>query len=521
MHTLIHYFDLNPVITELNKLHLKSTNLTNFVKGNKEYTHDAQNYLKILSLTKERVETKLKEILPHPQRTKRGLINGLGSIFKAITGNLDASDGERYEHLIEELQDNQNKLASNIVNQNSLSLDIVNKFSNTVQQLKHNDELLQSKIDQVAILVEQQTYRENSMFIKDILNQFTNLYGIINSILQDIENSISFAKLKVMHPSIISTTDFYYELSKLHKQVKPNQFPFEVTLENTLLFEKFTQVDCFIFNNKITYLLHIPIMYEDIFKYYRLYTVPIKSQSQFKAIIPKSKYLLQSELFYAYEVVPCLEILPKYHVCNKIELQPIQSQNPCEIQLLNMKNTSICQQIDVQVNKPIVKQLEETNEWVVLLPRTQSLKLRCDGDEEIRRMTGTYLIQVPAKCEVNINGRILTNELRETNSNKPVLLPELEDNFQIQHSKNFTIHLEDIDWDDLQNIKTRIVENHPSLTTSTISVNPSAWTIVIYGLLIIIVLYWCFNKKPFERCKKTTVTTTAGATNLQEIQIPH
>ncbi|XP_074028409.1 uncharacterized protein [Leptinotarsa decemlineata] len=30
----------------------------------------------------------------HPRRNKRGLINGIGSIFKSITGNLDASDGE-------------------------------------------------------------------------------------------------------------------------------------------------------------------------------------------------------------------------------------------------------------------------------------------------------------------------------------------------------------------------------------------------------------------------------------------
>ena len=52
-------------------------------------------------------------------RTKRGLINGLGSIFKSISGNLDYADGERYDKLIQELQNNQINLVNNIKNQNT------------------------------------------------------------------------------------------------------------------------------------------------------------------------------------------------------------------------------------------------------------------------------------------------------------------------------------------------------------------------------------------------------------------
>lgn len=102
-YTLIHYYDLNPIILEINKLYIKSKNISETIIPNSEYLFETSNYFKILKLIQDRVETKIVEILPHPNRIKRGLINALGSVFKAVSGNLDASDGERYEKLIAEL----------------------------------------------------------------------------------------------------------------------------------------------------------------------------------------------------------------------------------------------------------------------------------------------------------------------------------------------------------------------------------------------------------------------------------
>ena len=41
------------------------------------------------------------------KRIKRGLINGLGSIIKSISGNLDQNDAEKYDNLIDQLKNNQ------------------------------------------------------------------------------------------------------------------------------------------------------------------------------------------------------------------------------------------------------------------------------------------------------------------------------------------------------------------------------------------------------------------------------
>ena len=276
---------------------------------------DASNYLKILNLTREKVEIKIKEILPHPKRTKRGLINGLGSIFKAISGNLDANDGERYEEMIKNLQENQQKLGEHIVKQNSISFEIINKFNNTIRKISHNEKLLAQKINQIAIFVGRQTNKENAAFIKDILIQLINMYEILNSVLQDIENSISFARLNLMHPSIIQTNDLFKELLKLQKQVKSKQLPFEISLDNTLIYQNLIKVESFILNNKITYLLRIPIMYPFNFNYYHLYAVPIFIKGQFKTIIPRNKFLIENKLYYTFQRNPCKEVTHQYYIC--------------------------------------------------------------------------------------------------------------------------------------------------------------------------------------------------------------
>lgn len=50
------------------------------------------------------------------KRSKRGL-NGLGSIIKSVSGNLDYTDALKYENVIAILQKNENNLAIEINHQ--------------------------------------------------------------------------------------------------------------------------------------------------------------------------------------------------------------------------------------------------------------------------------------------------------------------------------------------------------------------------------------------------------------------
>lgn len=516
-HTLIHFYDLNPIILEINKLNSKSENISCLILQNKDYLFDASNYLKILNLTKEKVEIKIKEILPHPERTKRGLINGLGSIFKAISGNLDANDGERYEQMIKNLQENQNKLGEHIAKQNSISFDIINQFNNTIQKISHNENLLAKKINQIAIFVGRQTNKENSGFIKDILIQLINMYEILNSVLQDIENSISFARLNLIHPSIIKTNDLFRELLNLQKSIKTKQLPFDVSLENTLIYQNFIKVDCFILNNKITYLLKIPIMYAYNFNYYHLYAIPIFYKGQFKTIMPRNKFLIENKLYYTFQRNPCKEAIPQLYICGNLDLQEVKEDNPCEIQLLHLKNTSTCRQVQVKITKTLIKQTDKSNQYIGLFPNKERILLSCNQQEEVLMVSGTYLMEIPTGCKMVAEQETITNQAEQIVNNQPILFPNID--FESDAPKlNTTIQIEDLNLDELHDIKTQIIENHPHLIANQLSYQPSLWTILIYGVLLI-GLGYALYKKLLTGCTKKEEMQPIQMVDLSRVQL--
>nr|CAH7743082.1 unnamed protein product [Callosobruchus chinensis] len=303
-HLILYSFDVNLVISEVDKVKLKTEEVAKLIRQNFEHYNHSANYLNMLYFLERKVNGKLNDIFPSSYdnfpsfsiRIKRGLINGLGSVFKAITGNLDARDGERFESLISELHNNQNEISEAINSQNTLSVELIDNFNKTISQVTHNKLLLENKIKKLSSdLIDTQTYGNNSILLTDTITEIINLYQGIISILRDIENSISFAKLGTMHPSIIKPSYLIKALNSMAPKPLAGQLPIEVTLDNIPVFEKLIKISCYTVHRKVIYILHVPIVYPSQFEYYHLYSIPIFHKSQFKVVIPSGKYLVKNE----------------------------------------------------------------------------------------------------------------------------------------------------------------------------------------------------------------------------------
>lgn len=501
-------------------MHLKAENISKLISKNKEYQNDMSNYIELLKITQNRIDNKIKEIIPHPQRIKRGLVNGLGSIFKAVTGNLDANDGNRYEKLIHELRENQRNLQANILKQNSLSLSVIENFNSTLRQISYNEKLIESKINEISFIVTKTTYRENSLYMKDIINQILNVYGIINSILQDVENSLTFSKLKIMHPSIIKIENLYTELIRLQNRVGHEQMPLPVNLENTPLYENLINLESFVLNNKITYLLHIPIMQPQTFDYFHIYSVPIYYQSLFKVVLPRNKFVLKNQLHYAYYNQECQEIFPDSFICEKQTTEEIQKNSPCEIKLLHSdKDTSSCKQTEIKITQTIVNRLDKTNQWILILPIKEAIEIRCFSQTEVRNIVGTFLCEVPIGCQIITNSKaIINNEKPSESNNQPILFPDFSDTPTLLPVLNLSLHLQDLKLDNLHKLKNEIVQNQPHLVFTAMTKSPSLWTIMIYVFIIICCLFIAYKKvmpKVIKRRQKRSPEE-----EMIEIQLP-
>lgn len=141
-------------------------------------------------------------------RQKRGLINGLGSIWKSITGNLDQEDADRYDKVIIQLKDNQKKIVNVADQQISLTQKALHVFNDSMVKLQHNQIRLNERILQISDIMEQIHIEivENHTFImiNAIFNQLLASIEIISQILNTIENAITFSKLNTLQSTSIN-----------------------------------------------------------------------------------------------------------------------------------------------------------------------------------------------------------------------------------------------------------------------------------------------------------------------------
>ena len=161
--------------------------------------------MKLLNHYKNEVKSKFQNLnINENLRKKRGLINGLGSVIKSITGNLDAQDAEYYDKLIDELKNNQQTIQKNLMQNYNYNNELVKQFNDTINSLKHNQLLLTSRILQIQNYTQEHSTLIDSLFLKDIINQITLYYNSLLIALNNIEISLSFCNLNYFHETIIT-----------------------------------------------------------------------------------------------------------------------------------------------------------------------------------------------------------------------------------------------------------------------------------------------------------------------------
>jgi hypothetical protein len=104
----------------------------------------------------KRLDNKFSEILLEtPERSKRGILNDLGSIWKTLTGNLDASDGEYYDQCMDKLEKDDSEIQSVIKEHIQITTSTIRNFNYTIQKLE----------------IDEKTFNDDLKFIGDEINK--------------------------------------------------------------------------------------------------------------------------------------------------------------------------------------------------------------------------------------------------------------------------------------------------------------------------------------------------------------
>lgn len=133
--------------------------ITETILNNKKnpYYFELQNFDRALSYQLNMAEQKLNIIFPKT-RVRRGLINGLGTVIKGISGNLDANDAVHYDQILDDLKNNQQEIVTKLNTEISITTEIIKNFNNTVSFLKQNQEEIKSALSQTVFQLKKSHY---------------------------------------------------------------------------------------------------------------------------------------------------------------------------------------------------------------------------------------------------------------------------------------------------------------------------------------------------------------------------
>nr|CAI5837370.1 unnamed protein product [Callosobruchus analis] len=171
-------------------------------------------------------------------------------------------------------------------------------------------------------------------------------------------------------------------------------------------------------------------------------------------------------------------MVPKLYIRNEMNLRRIEKTNLCEVQLLESSSptTTTCQEVDAVITEPMMKRLHDSRQWILLTPTETTITLRCEKGQEVTRVLGSYLVEIPTVCTLQLNEDWITNQEPVSIGSQPILFPNINVNISLSNPKNFTLQLDQVGLDEIHKIRRRIIDNR-------VDVHSVCHTYQAFGLL--------------------------------------
>lgn len=396
-HTFLQYVELDNIEDQINNL---QTQLSDFKTrlGNDTYA--------LYELQIEYLNVKVRKILSHlqslePNRSKRGLVDGLGSVIKSITGNLDYSDAVKFNDAIKVLENNQFKSINEFNNHISISKDWMAHHSKIITEIVLNQEKINSTLN---LLLDSEAYRDTSL-IK--YAKFAQLLVIISENADDImtelsrlENILSFVRASSTHHSILGIDVLSKMLSKL-ELIYPKGHLIKLDLRE---YYDVIKPGYYFSGRRIVITLKFPIISPINYDLYRLAILPNKNN---QSIVPPYPLIASNRHAFMYIETEC----PKYgnrFLCEESLSHQLQSQADCiQILITNQSLDATCEMTTIKLTKAAVDRLDERH-YAISFPHPTKIHTICEH-ESYNTVQGSFLVTIPIACLLSTDEITISN----------------------------------------------------------------------------------------------------------------
>lgn len=441
------------------------------------------------------IHNKLIFLAPH-SRVKRGLINGLGSVVKSITGNLDYDDAVRMEQQIKNIN---NKIHNVQEKSIIIAQKTIEEFGNQLNKINENQNKLVSMLKNIT-MHSNVIYRQFNLLEVHIQIDFS--LQIILDKLMLLEDAMAFSQIGIMHPSILNTQNLVTEMLEMERKLTFLSVA-PISLENIHIIEKSIDVKAYSTEHSLNFILEIPSVGQPPYDLIHLYSIPNK---QNLTIIPKSKYLVLGSGEYAYVEEDCRHITEDLRLCKQLDVKPLQDAGDCVTALVRHQvDHSTCSYAKMNLQNGKLQNITP-NSWLLIANSKEVLKATCGNDITYHTLTTPQLISISNDCQVRVMNRTLQTHSNTVTVHDVIPLPQQP--LIPTEETRFELQLEDISLDNIHTLisKAQNIQDEETFEDWTpIATTPSWSTIVLYiigfGIL-------CWKSYQWFTKRKTTDTSS-------------
>lgn len=412
----------------------------------KAFQKEIQTHISLIRQISDSVSLKYKEIfadtMKYHFRKRRGILNGLGTIWKSITGNLDASDGEYFNECINKVSRDEREIENLLKNQISVTTSVIKNFNATIQSLQIDEQTFNADIDEIhksiADISDILAFNNAQIKILSLCETLMESYTFLENSLSEIINAVAFARLKILHSSIITPADLIDSLKGISQSLQKANLPLPVYSSSIAQYIDIIELEAYQSDTKIVFVLKVPLVEPESYTLYHLYPIPIlDNHTEFHHIIPTTRTFIarddDSMLYVSLrDLKMCKNLRPNQKICSDVLPYPIDSDSICEAQLLKRTVFTLPRTCQVSLLYATDYNVEEIdhNLWLVTISEPLPVTIKCSGKEVLTKIIKTNsLLKLQPGCNSFIGStRVQAKYIVEkyeniTYKNFPVQIP--------------------------------------------------------------------------------------------------
>ncbi|XP_045484898.1 uncharacterized protein LOC111002774 [Pieris rapae] len=411
-------------------------------------------------------------------RRKRGLIDGLGSVIKSISGNLDYTDALKYEHAINILRNNEHKLETELNSRVSLNKEYVAQSSIIINDIVSNQVKINNTLN---LILRSDTNRETDLIKYAHMAQHLLILGDniedLYEEMQRLENTLSFIRASSTSYSIFSLNNVKEMIGKLRILYSSN----EVLDVEFRQFYEIIKLGYFYSERQVVIVIKVPIVISYTYDLYKLSVVPNKNH---KVLIPISPFLAISGKDSRYIETECPKLNSWFLCTSKPDYK--KDKHDCIQQLITHQELNqSCPLTSVVLQNEALEQLDDKH-YTMSFPTLTKVKLFC-GQEQYRTLQGSYVATIPLNCYLKAPGFTITNVNNRIKGHIVKIL-EIPQHIESKYSEQPILNLASVDLNTFHSLNTKMSMQPPVHLNQYEDISLYHTTIPLYIVLVITII---------------------------------